>query len=321
MKAIEKAKAQKIIERIQGMDFDENDIDNLFMRLRAYSNGFRFFRETADFVAHNDARDRGLLNASLEAFYLSFKFYLEYHSSNRQLNLGEPIPLYIKKLMKYQIDKCDPEMLRADFNITPDRLKSRIDNLFKDDKKAKTTLLSGFNVGEDTFRALTYLLGFIGSVPAFTADDLMSDVVGVLKANRLDFDEAAIRAQQPAIVLCVMLLMHQSRYELSDGCFAECSINVENHSVILGLPEGANLSGYGPLQIHGVISIEQPGGPVTVAYPIFQSNLQATEHCDDSLFIVEPVEQVPGLHCRKIVLDQALVLSANARIGSAQLAE
>ena len=37
MKQEEKIKAQKIIDKIETGNFDENDIDSLFMKLRPYS--------------------------------------------------------------------------------------------------------------------------------------------------------------------------------------------------------------------------------------------------------------------------------------------
>ncbi|HDU8584939.1 TPA: hypothetical protein RG682_000381 [Vibrio alginolyticus] len=96
MKPIDKTKAQKLVTKLEAGDFDENDVDNLFMRLRAYSHGNKVFREVADFVAHNDERNRGITNESLEAFYLSFKFFEEYTSSKKPLDITSPFPLYIK---------------------------------------------------------------------------------------------------------------------------------------------------------------------------------------------------------------------------------
>ncbi|MDH5356168.1 MAG: hypothetical protein OEY09_17130 [Gammaproteobacteria bacterium] len=100
MKPIEKAKAQKLLVKLESGNFDENDIDNLFMRLRAYSHGNRIFREVADFVAHNDERNKGVATESLEAFYLSFKYFLEYISPKKSLDIGSSFPLYVKKLMR-----------------------------------------------------------------------------------------------------------------------------------------------------------------------------------------------------------------------------
>tara|TARA_Y100001956_G_C4086157_1_gene170747 strand:- start:749 stop:1042 length:294 start_codon:yes stop_codon:yes gene_type:complete len=90
MKGIEKSKTQKIIDKIQNDNFDENDIDNLFMKLRAYSGGNTVFREIADFVAHNDLRDRGITNQSLQAMYYSIKYFIEYVSPKKTLDIASP---------------------------------------------------------------------------------------------------------------------------------------------------------------------------------------------------------------------------------------
>ena len=133
----DKLKAQKTIDDIAKGDFDERDIDSLFMGLRAHSFNNEVLREIADFVAHNILRNKGLTNQSLEAFYLSFKYFSEYMTHQKSLDITSPFPIYIKKLMKYQIYKCDENLLREKFNVTQERLKSRIDNLFKDNKKEK----------------------------------------------------------------------------------------------------------------------------------------------------------------------------------------
>jgi hypothetical protein len=276
LKTAEKAKAQKIVDKIQSGNFDENDVDNLFMRLRAYSGEHWVFREVADFVAHNDARNKGLTNASLEAFHLTLKFYTDYSYQQKPLDVSLPIPLYIKKLMKYQVDKCDPEQLRREFNVAPERLKSRIDNYFKDDKKNKTTELQRHKVGgPESFAPIQHLLGFIGSVPAFTADSLVQDLVGVLKSNRLVFDEHAISKQRSTVILCVMLLMHQTSFEFSDDAKGECRIALEH----------PNTSEFGELQVMGTVSVTMPDGAVVSwGFPVFISGLQAVDYCDDSLF-------------------------------------
>ena len=141
MKKIEKVKAQKLLLKLESGDFDENDIDNIFMRLRAYSYGNRIFLEVADSIAHPDKRNKGVCVESLEAFYLNFKYFLEYVSPNKSLDIGKPFPLYVKKLMKYQIDKCNEAHLKEKFNVTRRRLKSRVDTIFSEDKNSKKAFL------------------------------------------------------------------------------------------------------------------------------------------------------------------------------------
>ncbi len=54
------AKICQIVGRIQAGHFDANDVYNLLMKLRAYAGEKTVFLEVAHFVAHSDARDRGL---------------------------------------------------------------------------------------------------------------------------------------------------------------------------------------------------------------------------------------------------------------------
>lgn len=318
MKGNEKAKAQKVIDRIQSGVFDENDVDNLFMRLRAYSDGCRVFREAADFVAHNNDRDRGLICDSMNAFYLSFKFFIEYTYVNEALDISKPIPIYIKQLMKFQVDKCQHDVLRQRFRVTPERLKARIDNLFKDDKKTKTTMLNTFKIGEETAEAIRFLLGFIGSVPAFTGNELMKDLVTVLRSNRLIFDEGSVIAQKPAIVLCVMLLMHQSRYDFGGGPVGECLVSAEHPSIPLGIPEDHIGAGFGSLQVVGLLSYQVAGKPLRVAYPVFQSDLKVSDYCDPSLFKVEAIPEAPDVFLKTITLERDLLMMAGCKLGAAE---
>ena len=75
-------KVNQIIERIQAGHFDANDVDNLLIKLRAFAGEKPVFREVADFVAHSDARDRGLAQQSIAAFVDSIQFFQEYVSNS-----------------------------------------------------------------------------------------------------------------------------------------------------------------------------------------------------------------------------------------------
>ncbi|MBH3444870.1 hypothetical protein I5L59_14935 [Pseudomonas moraviensis] len=280
MKASERIKAQKVIDKIQSGDFDENDIDNIFMRLRAYSAGYRVFREVADFVAHNDVRNQGLLIDSLDNMYLSFRYFLDYATPDAQgLDVSKPIPIYIKKLMKYQVDKCKPEELRKKFNVTPEKLKSRIDTYFKDDRKSHTTQLQLHKLGKDGFASFQYLVSFIVSHPAFTGDQLLDDLLDVLRANKLSFDVQAIVSQKPTILLCLILLMHEAQFKLANDATAECRVAIDQDSILEKNGQKAEM-----IQVMGTVRLHRPDGhPIQVMYPIFQSGLRAADYFDATL--------------------------------------
>lgn len=84
-----------------------NDVDNLLMKLRAYAGEKTVFLEVAHFVAHPDARDRGLPQHSITAFVDSMQYFQEYVSVKRLLDLGVPFPAYIYRLFLSQAHLSD----------------------------------------------------------------------------------------------------------------------------------------------------------------------------------------------------------------------
>ena len=70
MKKTERIKIQTVINKILSGNFNEIDIDNLFIKLREYSFGFPLFKEVADFVVHNNERDKGLTTHTLTYLFL-----------------------------------------------------------------------------------------------------------------------------------------------------------------------------------------------------------------------------------------------------------
>lgn len=286
----EKSKAQRIIEKIESGNFDDNDVDNLFMRLRAHCADNEYFREIADFVAHNDERSKGVAVKSLEALYLSFKYFTEYISTKKTLDISQPFPLYVKKLMKYQVEKCNENDLRAKFKVTRQRLCSRIDNLFKEDKATKTVSLNS-KIGSETLAALQYITGFIGVQSAFTQDDLLMQTLLVLSQNGLTFDEKNIVDNFDKITLCILVLLHNTAFNINSHRPARCEVSCDKVAVIRNM-NAVNESGevvvineeFGCLNINGLIPILNNGNEINICYSLFSTNLRVDYWCDSTLF-------------------------------------
>jgi hypothetical protein len=314
MKGIEKSKAQKIIAKIQNGEFDENDVDNLYMKLRAYSAGNPVFREIADFVAHNDLRNKGITNQALQAMYYSIKYFIEYVSPKRSLDIGEPFPLWIKTLIKYQIRKIDETKLKAEHNVSASRLISRIDSGFKDDKKNKVTKLKDGKLSANTLDAIRYVMSFIISKVAFTQDDLMAQLIKVLDANGLEYDKDYLDAQSNKIALCVILLFHNAEFDIKGHKPGYCKVCPEKASVSHEAKfvdnDGNEVDvdeSFGMLQVNGYVVLEKDGKDLTVAHPIMSTKLEADEWCADTLFHIEPVsEEIQDRYCKRLKVDKDL---------------
>lgn len=324
MKPIEKAKAQKLLLKLESGDFDENDIDNIFMRLRAYSHGNRVFLEVADFVAHNDERNKGVSVESLEAFYLSFKYFLEYVSPKKSLDISNPFPLYVKKLMKYQIDKCKDADLKEKFNVTKQRLKSRIDTVFSEDKKNKKAFMKKPKLSNHTLEALQYILGFIGSHPAFNQDQVIAELLAVIKANKLNINEEELLKHSDKIAACVALLLHDTTFEYGAHKQGYCKVSCEKTSISFNqkfVDQDGNpvehKESFGNLQVLGHVVLEKDGKDLTVCYPMMTTSLSAEDWCDEDMFVIEPItEDHPNYLHRKIIFDQALCFTEGGKIGA-----
>lgn len=322
MKNLEKTKAQKIINKIQTGNFDENDVDNLLMRLRASSHENIVFREIADFVAHNDKRDRGLTNQSLEAMYYSMKYFLEYTSPKISLDITKPFPIWIKTLIKYQIDKIDEEKLREKFFVGQGRLKIRIDKGFKDDKKTKKTLLKNGKLSIETLRAIQYVMSFIISKEAFSQKDLIDQIINVLSQNKISFDKDKILTESNRITLCVLLLLHNSKFDYKGHKLGYCSISPEKESISHNTNfidnDGNKIDiheSFGNLQILGHVVLKKDGKDLTIAYPIMSTDLDVKEWCSETLFNIEPLGETNSKHlCNRLKLGKDLIISENFKL-------
>lgn len=322
MKPIEKAKAQKIVSKIESGKFDENDIDNLFMKLRAYSQGKNIFREIADFVAHNNERDRGLANISLETMHLRMKYFVEYNSPQKTLDISKEFPLWIKRLMLLQVDKFDDKVLRDKFNVTGQRLKTRIDNNFKENKKEKTAVIKDGKMSIDTLNAIQYIMSYLISKPAFIQDELIRELVDVISINKLIIDKKAFFSQSDKITLCIILLLHNATFDHKGHKPGYTKISSEKEAIPMNthfIDQNNNTviiqEQFGKINVNGFVVIRKDDGEVTIAHPIMATNLDAESWCEDSMFNIIPLsEDHPNILYKKITFSDCLSISGNFKL-------
>jgi hypothetical protein len=294
MKQIERLKTQKIIDKIQNGNFDENDVDNLFLKLRAYSKGFKVFREISDFVAHNDIRDRGLTNQSLEGMYLSMKYFIEFNSNNKRLNINNPFPTWIKKLMLYQIDKTDELKLKEQFKVNRERLKVRVKKGFKDNKDGNSTLLEG-KLSYQTIDAISFVLSFIYSKEVYSQDELIEETISLIQKNDLEIEILNFMKQSNYFTLCTLLLLHNTKFNIKGYKEGYCQISTEKKTIYIydkpildsNREEENNIESFGNLSVLGHVTLIKDGKDLTIVHPIMSTNLKVEKYCDKSLFKVE----------------------------------
>lgn len=293
MKGIEKSKAEKIILKIENDQFDENDIDSLFMRLRAYSKKMPVFREIADFVAHNDQRDRGLTNQSLETMYLRMKYFLEYNSPKKSLDITSPFPLWIKRLMILQVSKFKESVLKEKFNVTQQRLQSRIENAFKEDRKNQIATLKKGKLSQQTLEAIQYIMGVLVLNAVITQEDLITELINVIVSNKLRIDQDLFLKQSDKITLCTLLLLHNATFDFKGHKLGHTEISTNKESISHNTKfvdadgnEVEHIESFGNLQITGWVVLNNNGKDSRMGHPIMSTNLDAESWCADRKSVV-----------------------------------
>ena len=313
------AKLNQLINRIQSGQFDANDVDGLLMKLRAYAGGKPIFLEVAHYVAHSDARDRGLAQQSITAFVDSIRMFREYISEERPIDVTTSFPAYLYRLFLSQARLVDEQKLKADYKMSRASLIKKIEATFSVDWKAGTATRRDNKGGAELYAALQFVTGFIHSKPAFHLRDFHKELKEVLQAQQVAFDEAAWAAQADHISLAVLTLISNTEFILDGGGRATCHLETEHHFRMLNgqrlLPTGAMSSeptSFGPLMIHGTAEVSSGNvPPLRVAFPVIETDLDPLQHCDPSLFRQDQAPPEFG-NCRVEIINLAPDMSLSA---------
>lgn len=310
------AKLTQIIERIQAGHFNENDVDNLLIKLRSYAGKKTVFLEVAHFVAHSDARNKGLALQSITAFVDSIQYFQEYVSEGRLLDLGQPFPAYIYRLFLSQASLSDECRLKAEHKMSHTTLIGKIKANFSIDQKAGTCSLRNNKGGVELLAALQFITSFIHSRAAFHIRDFHKELKDVMRAQKVIFDEAAWDAQADRISLAVLCLVSNTEFLLENGGQASCKLETENHFRLLSgqrrLPTGIMSSeptSFGRLMILGEATVSSLNkAPLRINFPLIDTDLAPHEYCDPKLFVREQASKDFG-DCEVEIIDFARDMS------------
>ena len=230
--------------------------------------------------------------------------------------------VYIKKLMIYQVNKCDENLLREKFHESKLSLKSRIDTSFKEDKKHGIAYFKKDRISIQFFESIQYLLGFIGAMPAFTQQALIEQLISVLSKNNILFNEYKIREQERKIVLCILCLLNNTHFEHGGYEPGYCKISCER-TEIMNIPDFVDKEGneiesvksFGNLSLQGYVLLKKEDRDFRVCYTVFETDLSVEEWCDKDLFMIKI--QGTGnnkIEFKKVNLDTDLVISDDFKL-------
>lgn len=289
----ELVKVSQLTNRIEVGRFDANDVDALLIKLRPYAAPRSVFREIADFVAHADARVKGVTWDSMTGFADVMRYFVEYVGPKQPLDIGQPFPIYVYRLFRSQTTLADENQLKQRFRLSRQSLLAKIESNFKLDKATKLCHLRPTKDGVEFLAALRYVTGFIHSRPAFDVAEFHKQFRALLGAHNVSVNESALMAHTDRISLALLCLLSGTEFSLPEGEKGTCVLGAESHYRILDgkrrTPIGevtSEPSSLGKLQIRGEVKVVSKGKPIIVAYPLVSTSLDPHDHCDSALFEV-----------------------------------
>lgn len=229
MKLGERKKVEKAIQRIQSNSFDEIDVDTLFAKLREYAHPYSAFKEIAHYLAHNRERNQGITRDELSSFWLTIRFYKDYYETKRNIDIYK-LPIWVKDFMLFQTERLDDSTLKSELGMSGKRLRERIKSKFEDQKKEGITKYKKPSVSEQDLKIINYLLMQILVKPAFTVESVFEDLIIILEKLNFDFDINLLSRQRDKISLCIIHIIDNTVFILSDDSEAKCNITSEKLS-------------------------------------------------------------------------------------------
>ncbi len=322
MKHVERSKVEKILRKIEDGEFDENDVDGLFMKLRPYTKKLLLFQEIADFVAHNDLRDRGIANTAMETMFLRMKFFAVYQMPGiTQFDIAAPFPSWVKRLFFLLAKRAKLDDLRQ-FDVSPERLAARIENSFK--VQGQVARLIPGKLSHQTLNAIVHTMSVISGTPIFDQKEVLDRMCLALDTNGFSYNREAIALRSNKITLCILLLMHMAEFSYKALKNGVCQIRSAEETVLVnqravdtnGTEVELNQS-FGKLSLVATVHIHELEKPLSVSHTIMSTDLDAEDWCDEGLFVVEPITpEHSHVLWRRLVLGDELRISSDFRLQS-----
>jgi hypothetical protein len=270
IKGTEKQKVSEIIKKISGNCFDYNEIDLLFLRLREHVEKESIFHEIANFVAHNEIRKRGSINNSLNSLY--YRINILFNVTKRDYNSEN-----ILNIVKNQSKKIEECFMYSQFSFTKYKFQNELENAFLIDKNMA---IRKYDLSDNFIELFMYCLNTIGTVPDYTQNEIIKEIINVLNNNQFEFDEKSIYQNSNKIMLSILLLLHRTKYIINTN-------NIFYTHVYYNAEDTNEEEKY--MGLYAEISHPEYN-EISFGYPIIATNLKLNEWCDYSILsqLIDP---------------------------------
>lgn len=265
MKASESLKIQQLVSKIENKTFDYHTIDSILIKLREFSGRNHVFHEISNFIAHSKERNEGKFSDYTNSNFLKLMFFMKYNYNKEEFDIIKGVPFWVSDLVFVLISEMSEAESQEKFRKSKAGIKERIRQKFLVKEKV-------FSAKPNVKRAdlenlVTILSSYaIHSGNVFHPDDFLDEFISCLKENGIMFSEDVIRKLKEEILMCVLLLLHQTNFKFKSLSSASISIAEEN----------------GHLNLFARLNLE----PVNVSIVVLQTNLAVVEWCSKDVYEV-----------------------------------
>lgn len=202
---------------------------------------------------------------------------------------------------------------------------NRINKGFKSDKDGGVVCIVPNKLSAQTLNAIIYVMQFIISNHVITQDVLINEIIDVIEKQDLNFDKVLFLKQADRIMICILMLLHNTNFEYGGAETDRLRIHAGNSFISHnrnfvdsdGKPVDVEET-FGKLSVQGFVTLKNEDKDFKVCHDIFTTNLDVSEWCEDDLFSIEAIEKaLPNHLFKKVNLDLDLTLSRNFKLTSA----
>ncbi|WP_313055375.1 hypothetical protein [Atlantibacter hermannii] len=227
MKLSESLKIQQLVSKIENKTFDYHSIDSILIKLREFSGANHVFFEISNFIAHNKERNVGKFSEYTNANFLKLMFFIKYSCNKEEFNISNGVPSWVSGLVFVLISEMSEAECQKKFRKSKAGIKERIRQKFL--VKDKVFSAKANVKKADSENLVTILSSYkIHSGNVFHPDDFFEEFVSCLRENGIIFSEDALRESKEEILMCVLLLLHQTNFTYETFSSASISIAEEN---------------------------------------------------------------------------------------------
>lgn len=242
------------------------DLHCLFSDLRMHKPGRASVQEIGHFTAHRHERDAGISLTRANDIQTSARLW------HLQSDLTKPSAEHLK------------EAGRANLRIMPDeQIKRKLGISRQTAEQSFNKAIKKFEAGGRLKTREVRVLKVFGLSMmwqyAFSDNTLWLDFVHLLleEGSLAEDDRPSLEPVSTFVSLYALNIMHGARLKMADGRKAELRLAVSEQG--------------GFLRIKANIPVTDTPKPITTSVPLFETTLNASDHCDPNLlsFIGEPI--------------------------------